>query len=146
MKVLFLDIDGVLNTHKSIGQFGTDFIDRAMVTLVARIVQVTGAKIVLSSTWRVDDKDRALVVRELNQHGLELHACTPVLSTWERCHEITAWLDNNPHVQRFAILDDWPDAEIPGSFFRTDENIGLTAEIAENVIRHLNAEKSKELT
>jgi hypothetical protein len=143
MKILFLDIDGVLNTHKSIGQFGVDFIDRAMVILVARIVQVTGAKIVLSSTWRVDDKDRALVVRELAQHGLELHDCTPVLAIGDRCDEIAAWLSNNSHVQRFAILDDWPDAEISGSFFRTNENTGLTHEIAENVIDHLNIEQEE---
>lgn len=136
MKIIFLDIDGVLNTHKSIGRFGFDFIDHILVALVARIVRETQAKIVLSSTWRVEEKDRELATRALREQDLEIHDCTPVLVGEDRHVEIRAWLDKN-QVERFAILDDDPDAKIEGSFFRTDENLGLTVEIAERVIRHL---------
>jgi hypothetical protein len=145
MKVLFLDIDGVLNTPKMLGRFGIDFVDNILVALVARIVNETDCKIVLSSTWRIDQKDRMVAVRELAQYGLEIHSDTPVITRsggWEsggsvrRAEEIQAWLDQNP-VERFAILDDMQDACIEGSFFRTDENRGLTVQIAEQVIQHL---------
>lgn len=144
MRVLFLDIDGVLNTHKSIGRFGFDFIDNILVALVARIVRETDCKIVLSSTWRIEEKDRMLVTRELAEQGLTIHDCTPVITRgcweeggWVRRHEeIQSWLNQNP-VDRFAILDDMDDACIEGSFFRTDENTGLTVQITEQVIQHL---------
>lgn len=138
MKIIFLDIDGVLNTHKSIGRFGFDFIDHILVALVARIIEETRAKIVLSSTWRIEEKDRRLATQALKEQGLEIHDQTPVMYREQRRVEIQAWLDQN-QVERFAILDDDPDAEIQGSFFRTDENLGLTVKIAEDVIRHLNA-------
>lgn len=154
LKVLFLDIDGVLNTPKTLGRFGFNFVDNILVALVARIVNETGCKIVLSSSWRVDEKDRTIATRELAQQGLTIHSCTPVLpprkpendnwDEWEgwvkRHEEIRAWLDRN-EVDRFAILDDDADACIEGSFFRTDENFGLTVQIAEQVIRHLTEEK-----
>lgn len=145
MKVLFLDIDGVLNTPKMTGRFGVDFVDNILVALVARIVKETDCKIVLSSTWRIDEKDRMLATRELGEQGLTIHDCTPVITRsggWEsggsvrRHEEIQAWLDQNP-VDRFAILDDMHEACIEGSFFKTDENRGLTVQIAEQVIEHL---------
>jgi len=142
MKIIFLDIDGVLNTNKTRKMFGGDFIDDILVALVAKIVNETQAKVVLSSTWRLEDKDKRLVKKALANHGLDIHDCTPRIDTpgaWtERRIEIQAWLDENPHTH-FAILDDWPDASIDGSFFHIDENIGLTISIAEQVIQHLSA-------
>jgi hypothetical protein len=146
MKVIFLDVDGVLNTPKLIKKFGFDFIDHILVALVARIVRETDAKIVLSSTWRIEERNKVLVIQSLAQHNLELHDCTPVIqrsgawteSGWVRRHEeIQAWLNKNPNAQKFAIIDDFDDANIEGSFFQTDENIGLTVAIAEKIIEHL---------
>ena len=145
MRVLFLDIDGVLNTPKMLGRFGMDFVDNILVALVARIVRETDCKIVLSSTWRIDEKDRMIATRELAEQGLTIHDCTPVITRsggWEsggwvkRHEEIQDWLNQNP-VERFAILDDDPEACIEGHFFRTDENRGLTVQIAEQIIQHL---------
>ena len=146
MKIIFLDVDGVLNTPKLIKKFGFDFIDDILVALVARIVRETDAKIVLSSTWRIQEKDKNLVVQSLAQHNLTLHDSTPVIERsggwesggWVRRHEeIQSWLDQNPNVQKFAIIDDFDDANIEGSFFQTDENIGLTVQIVEKIIEHL---------
>lgn len=145
MKIIFLDVDGVLNTPKLIRRFGFNFIDDILVALVARIVRETGAEIVLSSTWRIEEKDKSLVAQALSRHGLEIHDCTPVLrrngdwteDNWVRRHEeIGAWISEN-RVERFAIIDDMDDARIEGSFFQTDEDVGLTVEIAERVIEHL---------
>ncbi len=146
MKVLFLDVDGVLNTPKLIKRFGFDHVDDILVALVARIVRETGVEIVLSSTWRINEKDKKFVEDALARHGLKLFGCTPVIERsggwteggWVRRHEeIHAWLRVN-EVTRFAILDDLDDAEIVGSFFQTDEDIGLTVEITERIINHLN--------
>lgn len=145
MKIIFLDIDGVLNTPKLLKKFGFDFIDDILVALVARIVNETGAKIVLSSTWRIEEKNKQLVQEALAQRNLEIHDSTPVITRsggWEsagwveRREEIQAWLNNN-EVTKFAIIDDWDDASIEGSFFKTNEDVGLTVSIAEQIIEHL---------
>lgn len=64
MKVIFLDIDGVLNSRKydSVRNWNeqTD-IDVSRLPLLGEIVAATGAEIVLSSTWRVHwEKEESL--------------------------------------------------------------------------------------
>lgn len=59
-------------------------------------------------------------------------------STSSRSLEIETWLDAHPEVSTFAILDDDPGAFIKGSFFQTRWSVGLTDEIADKVITHLN--------
>jgi len=57
MKVIFLDIDGVLNTWSFIAKLPSsasyqDAIDREAVSRLNRLVEATGAKVVISSSWR----------------------------------------------------------------------------------------------
>jgi hypothetical protein len=151
MKVIFLDVDGVLNTHKLIRQFGSDHIDDVLVALVARIVKETKAEIVLSSTWRIREKDKTLVEQALARHGLEIFDTTPVIQRpgefVERNEEIRSWLEANNRlceefqvpnkVEKFAIVDDFDDAGIEGSFFQTNEDRGITVEIVDRIIQHL---------
>lgn len=47
MKVIFLDFDGVITTEKS-----RWCLDKDKMLLLKRIVDATGAKIVISSSWR----------------------------------------------------------------------------------------------
>ena len=58
MKIIFLDIDGVLNSEMYEWSRGEDRadnrIDLSRVRLLKDIVSATDAKIVLSSTWRLD--------------------------------------------------------------------------------------------
>lgn len=140
MKVIFLDVDGVLNTPKTLRKFGFDFIDDILVALVARIVRETEAKIVLSSTWRLDERNKIMVEQALAKHNLAIHDCTPRIESegWvERREEIQLWLDDNA-VTKFAIIDDWEDASIGDSFFHTNENTGITLDLAEKIIFHLS--------
>ena len=57
MKVIFLDIDGVLNTEdtfrKMIDGFLDIEIDEFRVEYLKKIVDATDAKIVLSSSWKI---------------------------------------------------------------------------------------------
>ena len=139
MKVLFLDIDGVLNTPRTAKLFGNQFINPFLVTLVAQIVTATGAKLILSSNWRIDEKE--LVEKALTVHDLQIFDCTPMIDLNEvhpRSKQIQHWLDGK-EIERFAILDDDPKANLKeGSFFQVDETIGLNKEITEKVIIHLN--------
>ncbi len=145
MKILFLDIDGVLNTTESRIRNGLDHIDMEKVDLLKSIVFATDAKIVLSSTWRLKDRDLQLVKDALAEYGMEVYDSTPNgvelepgTLWWDRSEEIKDWLKGK-QVEKVAILDDWEDAGtgFGPSFFMTDENYGLTLTIAREVIGHL---------
>ena len=56
MKVIFLDIDGVLNcgTTTELTKTGDRFVENKFIERLKKIVDETGAKVVLSSDWRYD--------------------------------------------------------------------------------------------
>lgn len=146
MKVLFLDIDGVVNcattTQRHRGFIG---IDPFMAFLVGKItLAVPDLKVVLSSSWRNSDDG----IEEVKKQVCALHDYTP--SSWyskeedhhsERGEEIKAWLDKHPEVTRYAILDDDAGSSDlhEGSFFQTYWSTGITEEIAAAVTAHLNS-------
>lgn len=119
MKILFLDIDGVLNSH--IYDRNRDWtkqtdIDESRLPLLKEIVEATNAKIVLSSTWRVHwekeeagcDEDGRYINRIFAQYGLTVYDKTPDLGRGAaRREEIGAWLSSAAEVERFVVLDDY---------------------------------------
>lgn len=139
MKILFLDIDGVLNHRKSPTTNGVFVIDEQLLPLLKRIVDETGVKIVLSSSWRLSIHSRLRVKDALKTIGTRFIDYTKFISG-PRSEEIKEWLERHPKVTSFAILDDDFDAKIDGHFFQTDFNNGLTPEITEKVIKYLNKE------
>jgi histidinol phosphatase-like enzyme len=55
MKVIFLDIDGVLNSKQTPNPRKFPFIvDHALLERLKHLLQLTGAEVVLSSNWRYD--------------------------------------------------------------------------------------------
>ena len=120
MKVIFLDIDGVLNSEMyeaSRTENSTDgYIDMSRVKLLADIINVTDAKIVLSSSWRLDwDKSSELCGEDgkyinqcLAKYGLAVMDKTPFISFFtDRRKEILTWLSNHrSDVESFVVLDD----------------------------------------
>jgi hypothetical protein len=55
MKVIFLDIDGVLNCDKTPNPRKFPYIvDKKLLVRLRKLLDRTGAKVVLSSTWRCD--------------------------------------------------------------------------------------------
>lgn len=139
MKVVFLDIDGVLNNFALIRANGFDYIDEAMVRMLGSLVGQTGASVVLSSFWRLDPKDRALVDRALGVAGMAVVDRTPSIPG-DRAAEISQWLRSKPEVRRFAILDDdeGAGAGLEHSFFQTDPDVGITHDIVRRAVLHLN--------
>lgn len=138
MKVVFLDVDGVLNNFTLVHQNGFDYIDPVMVGRVGLVVKQTGSEIVLSSTWRIVEEDRRLVSAALGEQGMFIHDVTPNLKTF-RAQEISDWLRDNPGVERYAILDDDEDAGfgMEDSFFQTDPEVGITDDLVAAAISHL---------
>lgn len=163
IKVIFLDIDGVLNVYShDHDEFGSQF-QSAFVNNLKRVIEETGAKIVISSTWRYAGLDRMKEMwekRNLPGEVIDItEDCTYLfnegLFDWldqvERGHEVEYWLNEHPEVEKYVILDDDNDF-LPhqrGNFVRTANNInhpdaldigyGLTNECANRAIRILNA-------
>lgn len=133
MKVLFLDIDGVLNSRRSCAAFGgyphsfskedMGRFDHVAINLVRRICEETGCSIVLSSSWRLSNTAHEAA----NALDLSIIDSTPVLNR-ARGFEINAWLARHPEVTKYAIVDGI-DAMLGGqqyNFVQTDEECGLT--------------------
>ena len=145
IKILFLDIDGVCNHQKTRERQGnTKFIgiNPVMADRVRRIIAETGCKVVLSSSWRLFPDSKKWAAQEVCEFIDE----TPDLqrgAVWGmtyRGFEIKAWLDEHPGVRQYAILDDSDDFLWGQPLFRTTWADGLTDEIADAVIEHLNKE------
>jgi len=156
MKLIFLDVDGVLNHSKSPGWVGAEdnhVLDKDCVDQINRVILQTGAKVVLSSSWRVD-RDAKEVVEHALVDGCVIGRTAVVLTVHSRREEILHWIGNiwpctfnwndAEVIEQLAVIDDDDDADLHDnvSFFQTDfENMGLTKEIADGIIQHLNKDR-----
>lgn len=141
MKIIFLDVDGVLNSAQD--GYSIRLRTDSHLKLLQRIVQETGAKLVLSSSWRIGftPVSKNLLAR-FREYGLELMDCTPELSGSCRGDEICQWLTDNSYdynIENFVILDDEADmAEFTDkNLVQTDTNIGLQKQDAVECIKML---------
>ena len=149
MKILFLDIDGVLNSRAydcRRNWNGQTSIDETRLPLVKEIVEKTGAEIVLTSTWRrhldgtmnACDEAGEYVVRTFAKHGLRIFSKTPDFGRGaSRRGEVAAWLsEHGKTVERFVILDEcacgW--GELSSFYIHTNPQFGNGLE-EEHVIR-----------
>ena len=140
MKLIFLDIDGVLN---SVAFWNTRYvrggsqIDPEAVAYLNELTDKTGANLVISSAWRHrgiremrrilrENKVRAPVVGLTPNR--EYRARGPLYISPGRGAEIAAWLKASRRtVDRFVILDDDNDmGDLMHRLVRTDYQIGLT--------------------
>ena len=139
-KVLFLDIDGVLNSEQVLHDRGRhDAIDRGMVEQINRVVDATGCSIVISSTWRLLYK-LPVLSSTLRLHGLRANVigATPLLE--RRDEEISAWLADHPQVEQFAIVDDSPSdiSRLEDRLVVTSWMTGILPEHADALIKLLS--------
>ena len=104
-KVIFLDIDGVLNDGFTILGTGKDFPTRDHLDCLKQIVDGTGAEIVLSSSWRFYAQYRNDVKNALRNVDLKFIDYTKELPKG-RDAEIREWLLRHPEVDKYLILDD----------------------------------------
>jgi hypothetical protein len=135
MKVIFLDIDGVLNCAKTRNPRKFPYVlDRRLLRRLTRLLDRTGAKVVLSSSWRLDP----VGLLAAKYWGLSFLDVLPDKPRSPRRTEILAWLSDHPRVRRFAVIDDEDDGldELP--LFQPSSRSGLTPDIAKGVERYLN--------
>lgn len=138
MKIIFLDIDGVLNSEAYAlgrGKGGMLGIDPEAVKIFDRIIDETGAKVVLSSSWRYSED----LIEEVKSNVGELLGITPRSRSGFRGNEVYAWLLSNDKLDvKYAILDDDSDFHKTQPLFKTTFKLGLTEDIANKVIEYLN--------
>lgn len=142
LKIIFLDIDGVLNStqYDRMRTNEQGNIDETRLTLLKQLVDETKAQIVLSSSWRKHwEKETALcdkVGQELNEvfakHGLCIYDKTPVSVNNDRAEEIRMWLNEYNSPEHFVILDDiafgW-GIDLQDHLVKTNSRIGRGLEL-----------------
>jgi len=142
-KVLFLDIDGVLNTTATmLANRGKLRFAPAPVAALAKILLSTDCHIVITSTRRragLEPIKQAFRDNRLHDAADRIIDATPILSESDtddfRAEEICSWIRENGFSGRFAILDDAPIEGFPA--ITTSHELGLTARDAEKAIRLL---------
>lgn len=147
MKVIFLDFDGVLCTEATYvsrppGELYPPF-DPACVARFCRLIEATGAKVVLSTAWRSLGAVRCGEYLRAAGCNPELVGCTPWFRGAKRWTEIEAWLAWVPTpVTRYAVIDDDDDAcPLNGDcFVQTAMPTGLTDEHVAMAVAVLNGE------
>lgn len=119
-------------------------IDMTKVKLLLKVVNISQAKIVISSTWR-RMKLYPSIKEALINIGLPIVGETPFLEG-QRGEEIRAYLADN-QVDNFCIIDD----EVFKDYQELEDNLiktsfyqdGLTEEICHKIIKKLNKERKK---
>lgn len=111
--LVFLDIDGVLNTWTSCvvapsGQFKG--IDESRVEILKKAMDIGGFDgVVLTTTWkdiRKDNEDYLYMVGLLEKHNIHVHGQTEDKFLAGREWGILKYLEDHPEVDDFVIIDD----------------------------------------
>lgn len=161
MKIIFLDVDGVLNTYYTEAKTsnGATFVDDRKVHILKDIIDKTGAKIVLSSTWRIGWKHLELSMKDtwaakdfielrdkLREFEIDLYDKTPILDKFMRCRgeEIKMYLNNSKDdIEGYVIIDDLGGKWLrpcSSHLLQTSEYKGLQEKHVKVVERILNME------
>jgi len=158
MKLLFLDVDGVLND----GYRGYPFILEHCLRCLKFIIDETKAQVVLSSNWRLFNEYRGFLMPKLLEHGIvekDVFGSTPDLDLDHlplRPREVLQWIRDNtticpwqknkelPQIHHFVVIDDRNligelyGQSLKGKFVQTNGTVGLTMDIAKRVVTLLN--------
>ena len=176
MKVLFLDIDGVLNSENWFGyrlyciknnmfneminfvntnderiKYKLSMIDDRAIANLNRIIEETGCKVVLSSSWRSSIESENIFTQnllKLKGFKYEFYDVTPRLwfsdFSTRRGDEIQLWMDKESEkneIESFVILDDDDSDMLPeqtNNFIHIDGHVGLTDKDVFTAIEILN--------
>ena len=142
MKVIFLDIDGVLNEENWMLN-KTPWIDENKLKLLSNLCKKTKAKIVLSTNWRdiwfepmyINSKGNGinLAHKLFKKYKLDVIGVTPSLGMRES--EILTYLSDNDFVN-YVVFDD-NKLNLP-HFIQTDKSKELTQADCINALSILN--------
>lgn len=146
-RIIFLDVDGVLNDNDTyeIAPYGGCGIANWHLRQLKDLVDMTGAKIVLSSDWRFNapylrhhfpawktaKEDWEYLNTKFADYDLTIEDTTPFIQGATRGEEIKAWLIMHKAPIAYVILDDLPFDEFTGltrHLIHTNADIGLEDE------------------
>lgn len=157
-RILFLDVDGVLNSASSRAerqQQGMSLDEASLPTpeslaLLVRLVRASGCAIVLSSTWREAPHDRAAIAGALRSVGLFFIDGTPLIDdavgAGGRVDEILAWLKAAAATSAaWLALDDldmhgWRPELNANHFELTVDSVGLSDANVDSAIAKLRGQ------
>ena len=144
-RVLFLDVDGVLNNgvwaaqmyEQGIRTYRDDILYEPSLVQLKRIIDNTGALIVVSSAWRQIPSAYQHLLEWLKKYGMNVYDKTPYVGG-ERGDDITAWFSCHPGAWKYAILDDDNDmTQHMDHLVQTSFDAGLTEQEADTCIEML---------
>ncbi len=143
VRVVFLDIDGVLNSERYLDDYPPDedyavrsiewwrqMLDPDAVARLNRILDAADASVVVASTWRysLDLKQLQFVLEGAGFTGQVIDS-TDKNSRVPRGQLAKQWLRNHPEVDGFVIVDDQADQEpLLDRFVQTSWETGLQDE------------------
>lgn len=111
MNIVFLDINGVLDTNEKMDEIDSDNLNR-----LKSIVDATNSKVVISSSLKNSyyytghlSKHLIKIIKEIKEAGIEVTGITPKCNS--RTHEIMQYLKEHPEIENYCILDDDYDME-----------------------------------
>ena len=153
MKVIFLDIDGVLNSTKSThrqreeldNRKYDDIPDKVHIHWLNYIILNTGAKVVLSSSWR-KYINTYLMEMLLYTQGFKGSIISRTGEFGKRAEEIRSWLSDrkreSSEIESYVILDD--EFMKINNFVRCDPIEGLGEMEAQKAIEILNRKEERD--
>lgn len=148
MRVVFLDIDGVLNAASEddapiVGElWSADWLDREMLERLSDLTRRGHADVVVSSSWRqrrsLAELDGILAAAGFTGRVVDVTPRLPRPPSGERfvrMEEVRSWLASRKDIESFVILDDDQDfGELSARHVRTDSQVGLTAADVERAL------------
>jgi hypothetical protein len=150
---IFLDIDGVIcvypGSHHDYRINPNHNVSAFACKNLKAILDATGAKIVISSSWRLFPEYLSDLVKQLKKHGINrdlIVGITDNLSSTPgvKNHHHLRWLEISDYIEKhnitkYVIIDDFNlDEYTDKNFIKTQMHIGLTEELRDTVIRLLS--------
>lgn len=149
MNIVFLDIDGVLNSQNKLMEVyyktgkphsGINYpFDEKCLENLKILIEETNSKIVITSTWRKYEEDMKKLINIFKEYNLDkrIIGYTPVLNT-KREEEIIEYLKELDTNVNFVIIDDITDmGTLNEKLVVTSYKTGLTNEIVSSAIKIL---------
>ena len=141
VNIIFLDVDGVLNTSFSMLAGPSVLLDPNAVQNLNKILLVTDTRIVLSTMWRKHAADRANLKNELYRLGVNTKLIidqTPDFSKQglRREDEIKWWVTKYNHlIRNWVAIDDLNLSQLPkDNFIHTNMFMGLSNKQSNEII------------
>jgi len=144
IRILFLDVDGVLNYHGCVNEF-----DNICLTNLYQIVKSTNCKIIISSTYKLSIESFNRLWNELEKYNilsslylLNNYKITPDLldNNLDRSDEILNTInkiinDKKYNIISWVAIDDSNLEKLNKNFLKINPKFGLTSEDAKNIIK-----------